>query len=567
MLDRLLGLETEYAIRWSAHDPSAERPSNRLIFDAIVEALGQRLATSSGARKLSRRQRFIQNGGSVCYEYLPKAADGGLVEAGTPECRGPSQALLYQRAQDRMLYEALEAAEAILSREGHFGSLGLLKNCRDVEGNVYGAQENYEVELARGAGLWLYRFGLALVVPLAVVPALVYLAAIALVLVVFIAVLLVVFLVLVIVHLVGLVFRADGLDPDFPELDPVVHGIERVFEVLIKALTLPAAAAYSGLIRAFGFRRIRKHAMAFLISRPVLTGTGTLDPNSGAFGLSEKGPAIRARVRTSIAPSDRAIFDIGNLHKPLFCLMELRVRPLASLFRRRQRLQLGLSDSNCAQQAEYLKLATTSLVLDMAEAGALDELPRVQRPIDALHCLIGDPELEAKVACSDGVERSAVELQRLYLDAARAFVGQSAAPSLEAREIVKIWAETLDILETEPARAFGRLDWVTKRGLLASAGAELELDARKKIDLKYAEIGVGYFARLEADGLAPMLVSADEIEAAILDPPSDTPARRRSQLIREFASEGTAATVDWDRIEIKRGFLRREVIYLDDFRR
>lgn len=569
MLDRLLGLETEYAIRWSGDDPDAPRPSNRLIYDAIVAALERSVAVREGVRKLSRRQRFLENGGSLCYEFLPEAADGGLVEAGTPECRGPSQLLLYQRAQDRLLLEALPEAENILRAAGQRGCLGLLKNCRDVEGNVYGAQENYEAELARGAWLWVYRVGLVVVVPVVLVPALAYLLVVAALFTVLLVALLAALIVLLVVRLVAaLVRRADSPDWDpFPDdIEAVFRPLERGLVVLALVITMPGAALYSGLVRGCGFRAIRRHALGFLISRPVLTGTGTLDPVSGAFGLSEKGPSICARVRTTIAPADRAIFDIGNLHKSLFCLMELRLRPLAGLFRARQRLQLGLSDSNCAQQAEYLKLATTSLVLDMAEAGALAELPRVRRPIAALHTLAADASLAATVACTDGVERSAIELQRLYLDAAREFVAAAPAASLEAREIVAAWAETLDILADEPARAFGQLDWVSKRGLLASAGAELELDARKKIDLKYHELGVGYFAQLEAEGLAPTLVSDEEIEAAMRTAPSDTPARRRSQLIRRFVAEDIAAVVDWDRVEIKRGLFRRDVIRLDDYR-
>ncbi|MCA9697736.1 MAG: proteasome accessory factor PafA2 family protein, partial [Myxococcales bacterium] len=283
--------------------------------------------------------------------------------------------------------------------------------------------------------------------------------------------------------------------------------------------------------------------------------------------LSEKGPAIRRLVRSTSLPADRSLFDIGHLVKALFCLANLEIRPLGALFHRRQRLQLGLSDSNLAQTAEYLKVATTTLVFDLAEAGVLARLPRPRRPLSALRRLIGDPELRSKVPCSDGVARSAIELQRLYLEAAREHVAGAAAASLEVHELLRRWDEVLTALESQPALLFGRLDWVSKRALLEQAGAGLEFAARKKIDLKYHELGSGYFARLEDEGLAPRLVGDDEIERALLEAPERSPARRRSQLLRSLAASGIAARIGWDRIEIPKGGLRKQVIRLDDYRR
>jgi Pup amidohydrolase len=48
--------------------------------------------------------------------------------------------------------------------------------------------------------------------------------------------------------------------------------------------------------------------------------------------------------------------------------------------------------------------------------------------------------------------------------------------------------------------------------------------ARKKIDIKYHELGSGYFAMLERRGLAPRWLLEDDIRAAMRQPPRDTPA-------------------------------------------
>ncbi len=572
MLDRLLGLETEYAIRWSPSEAAASsfgssaRPDHDLVHKALTGAITGRVATRSGARETLHMQLFLENGGAIYYEFLPHAPSAGLIEASTPECRGPSELLLYQKAQERLLIDALPEAAASLRAQGYVGELGLVKNCRDALGNVYGAQENYEVELARGPLLWVYRIGLGLLLPLILGSGVVVLAVSFL----WIAALLVSFVVAVAgLFVFGLlaprrIERLDELLAD--KADRVMPALMRSFAAIGAVGTAPGVLGYALLYRLCCCRRVRRDALGFLLSRPLLSGAGSLDPQTGEFGLSEKGPVMRRLVRMTSMPVERAIFDIGHLVKPLFSITNFELRPLAKLFRRRQRLQLGLADANVAQTAEYLKLATTSLVIDMAEAGALRGLPRVRRPIAALHRLIADPSLTAKVRCSDGVERSGLELQRLYLERARAFVEGADAVSLEARELVRLWAEILDALERDPAELFGRLDWVTKRGLLLELDDPTQRDANKKIDLKYHELGVGYLAQLEQQGLAPTLVAADEVARAITSAPEHTPARRRSQLVRALAAEGVRAQIGWDRVEIRKHGERRRVIRLDDYR-
>lgn len=570
MLDRLLGLETEYAIRWTpdvAGDASGARPDHDLVHVAIATTLAKRQAARSGARETLHRQLFLQNGGAIYYEFLPHAPSDGLIEASTPECRGPSELLLYQKAQERLLIEVLPEANAWLRAQGHAGELGLLKNCRDAEGHVYGAQENYEVELARGVSLWCYRIGLALLLPAIA-------ASSVLVLVVSFAwmiVLVVAFLVaLPGLYVLSLVRpqRMAALDEWLAERGRFLRPVMRTLNAIGAIGTAPGVLAYALLYRSFCCRRIRRDALGFLLSRPILSGAGCLGSDTAEFGLSQKGPVMRRLVRMTSMPVDRSVFDIGHLVKPLFSITNFELRPLARLFRRRQRLQLGLSDSNLAQTAEYLKIATTNLVFDMAEDGALRGLPRVRRPIASLRRLIADPDLRARVRCSDGLERSAIELQRLYLERAQAYVASSPAISLEARQIVRLWEEILDALERDPASLFGRLDWVTKRSLLANLLSEEgdDRDALAKIDLKYHELGVGYFAQLERDGLAPALVEPEEVQRALTTPPQDSPARRRSQLVSALAAEGVRALVSWDRVEIRKAGEPRQVIRLDDYR-
>jgi proteasome accessory factor A len=339
----------------------------------------------------------------------------------------------------------------------------------------------------------------------------------------------------------------------------VVRFLRRVLQPLEVVIFRPLATLALQPFR-LAFRRQRRTMVAFLVSRPVLSGAGTLGED-GSFGLSEKGPSIERVVRTSDRAHQRPLFETGNLNKDLHAPMRLRIRPLLGLFRARQRMQLGLSDSNVAQVAEYLKIGTTALVLDMAEAGAIDDAPRLADPLGALRAIAADPTLRARVPLASGAPMTALELSRWYLDRAKRFVRDAPVVSMEARAVVRSWEEALDALEADPGRLVGELDWVTKRWLIEACGADEPYAAKKKIDLRYHELGQGYLARLERGGIARTLVSEEEIEAATTTAPQATPARLRGQLIRDLGHSSVPVCVSWDSVRIG-GRLRGKVIRL-----
>jgi proteasome accessory factor A len=550
MLDRLLGLETEYAIRFTpAAHYEGEPPSRAFLYRALIAAV-RRLVTASPGRVL-RDEIFTQNGGGFRYEYGP--AGSGLIEGGTPECRGPSAALLYQRAQDDLLAEATRDAEAILASLGYPGSLGLLKNCRDAAGNVYGAQENYDAVFADGWRLQLWRIGVALLTG----PALIAGAAMWLMFAVFTLGLL--------VSSAGFVVAASVIRPlrrtrtyERLQSDDIRVPLERVFERALNAISIaimsPFAVAMRAMVGGLGFRRARRWLEPLLISRPIISGAGSLDAD-GSFLLSEKATAIHRRIGATTTGRDRGIVDVGNLIKRLVALPLGDWRSYAGLYRSRQRLQLGLSDSNMAEVAEYLRIATTTLVIDMAESEVMAnvEPPQLRRPLATLAAINGDLSLAEALA-----------IQRRYVELAAELVAGSDTPSMEAAELVRCWREVLDDLESNRDALFGQLDWVTKKSLVDRAAADGPA-AQKKIDLKYHELGSGYFAELDRRELMARLVSAEDIRAARLDPPDQSPAAQRSYLMR-LHPEGR---VSWDKVRV-RGWLNNtvggQVIEIDRYR-
>lgn len=458
---------------------------------------------------------------------------------------------------------ALPRAQELLARSGHPGELGLLKNCRDAEGHIYGAQESLEADMASGAALWALRLSmLVLIVPLVPLMAVYWLVMLPLLLI---------GLPLAIAYALIAVFRASVSDEDEAAADAA--GEEAMGRALRRwgrtamgleiALILPIAMPWLFALRLFAFRRIRRGITTFLLTRPILTGTGTLDGEH--FGLSEKGPAIRRLCRITGLPSDRSVFDFGNLIKPLLGLLTLRWRGPKSLWTGRQRLQLGLSSSNRADPAELIKVGVTALLVDAAEGGALDDAPQLVDPVGALHAIVADPTLQVRVALRDGRELSALELQRWYLDRATTWHREHRTPAVDALSILELWRDALDTLERDPAALSGRLDWVTKRQLLDASEDRVSAAARKKIDLRYHELGpAGYFSQLRDSGLTVQLITPESIERAVVTPPAGSPAVQRARLLRELR-DTDRVRVAWDRVRIGRG-LRAQVIPLDRFR-
>lgn len=550
LFGRLMGQETEYAIRFS---PERSHPGNDRIYGFLAQAIGREVRTEPGLYP-GRPQIFLQNGGDFHYEYRPHRAADGLIEGATPECRGPGQLLLYQKAQEALLMKVIPAAETSLSEQGFPGKLGLLKNCRDARGNVYGAQESFQVSVASGLSLVAYRLGLAALMPLLALT------------VVFGWVVMLVALVALAVAVAGGVvvalppFRRRRLLERLMEFEEntVKRGLGRMREVT----TWPFFAGLWLVVRCCAFRNIRRSAMAFFVSRALFSGAGSVEED-GRFALSEKGGAINTILRLSMSPSERPIFDTGNLMRAAFAAAHLHFDPVVSLFARKQRLQLGLADSSMLEEAEFLKMGTTALVIDMAEAGFLSEAPRPLDPVAAVHTLVSDPALEAVIKTDQG-ELTALTLQRFYLDKAKAFVKESKATSLEASEVIKLWDEVLTALEERKMdKLVGRIDWVTKRYLLEACGDEGDAAMLKTIDLRYHELGEGYAEEFAKTGNVHRLLAPAEVARAIEEPPEGTPAYTRGRFIRERAPNLTPVRISWDSALIG-GRIKGKVIRFPD---
>lgn len=240
------------------------------------------------------------------------------------------------------------------------------------------------------------------------------------------------------------------------------------------------------------------------------------------------------------------------------------------------RLHVIFFDNTLAYGASLLKVGVMQIVLAMIEAGAVDLRPLLDDPLAALRQWSRDPELGATARLASGSLVSAIEHQRLYLDAAHTFAGTSGFATVpRADEILALWEDTLRKLEARDFAALAaRLDWVLKREVLQRALSQ-RLDLHwgsteiKYLDHLYSSLdeAEGLFWSYDAAGLVERHVTDAEIRRFVDEPPKDTRAWMRAMLLRVCEPEDVLA-VDWDRVRIRvrdeAGTARCVDIRLDD---
>lgn len=542
LVSRLIGMETEYATLIVSHPElaSADLPASSKVYASICAAIRRDQPTVAGV--FDQDQMFLASGGAVTFESHPSlhSLPGGLVEIATPEVTSPDELLACQRSIDELVATAADEATVGLD-------LRVLKNSSDALGHVYGCQENYEAIVAKGVWLCIYRlciamlcviqfFSFALTLPVLGIT----IAAIR-----------------VIAWRNGRVV-SSGSEPNggreltaSEQFETLPGWLKWSSMKSLRLIHLPSVLILKFVGRHVAFRPQRKHLTALLASRVAICGAGDLD-HDGCYRLSPKAMAIDTLADLGSYSGERPVYVYGHWLGQFCTKSFLSLSSARGMFRRRQRLQIGLSDSNLSELAEYVKLASVSLVLDMIETGATKDFLTLKRPIKAIHHLTQDWNLVRRVQTSRG-KLSALEIQRRYLKSAKAFVSSIPLDQQgESRLVVRRWQELLDVVSgfRRDARnvtpALGRVDWLSKRWMMDQLGENAEWVSRKKTDLRYHELsGEGYYRKLAATNPSLALISPDRIARRRRNPPTGSPATKRGWLIREFGDSDESVTAEW----------------------
>ncbi len=537
VLDRLIGLETEYGLQRG--DLESESNAGQL-FESIREWFASRTPIASAI--MDEHRFFVANGGCVGIEPSPSGDMGtGILEGATPECRSPIQLVTYQSVQDRLLAECLFDLDARKS-------MTWIKNSGDAFGNVYGQHENYELEIARGWRLLAWRIGLVLLLPLLILyrfAAWIWLSTVTM-------------------FDRLLVWCAPRTESNAsttrsasikgrpsPILEP---RMVRVAAGGLRYLHWPIAIVLHGLVSAFVLVPHRRFLAGFFASRAVMDGSGHLD-RRGRFWLSARAASTTAVIGLGRYWNERPVFGVGHWLQAILVCQSPTLEAWRNLFTPRQRVQVAVGDSTPNPRSQFLRIGATCLVFDLVESRYIDNIPRFKGFISEMHALTTDRSMMRTVSDRQGKNWNAIELQRQYASIARHFLTLSPYSSSEALAIIDQWQATLDNLQESEHDVdcqrwlLGRVDWVSKRWLMDQTGSRDNWAAQKKIDIKYHELShQGYYhMMIQSLDLSPF-ISLDELKRAMRLPPLDTPATQRSYWIREFACEHTKLEVDWQSI-------------------
>ncbi len=176
------------------------------------------------------------------------------------------------------------------------------------------------------------------------------------------------------------------------------------------------------------------------------------------------------------------------------------------------------------------------------------------QPIDATKSISRDQTYDWIIELTDGRKISAIEVQRLYLAAAR----KSAEPgNAEMGWLLQEWEDVLNDLERDVLLCRDRVDWVAKRELLEALRQEEELSWSdpwlQSIDLEYHNIvpDNGLYYELVRQGAMRRVVTDADIKRAIFAPPEDTRAYFRGRTVARFNSQ--IKSIQWDEIVFSEG--------------
>ncbi len=239
----------------------------------------------------------------------------------------------------------------------------------------------------------------------------------------------------------------------------------------------------------------------FLISRAVITGSGRLE--SQGYGLSQK-------------------------NKGVFYAMK------------DDRLHVSEEDANVSEISTFLKAGTTGLVLRLIKDGFVYPGEGLALPGLFLH--------REELKYPDGFRERIgiyVTAQRRFLEAAKQYRGQDPITD----KVLVLWEYVLDRLQENFMDLSRDLDWVIKLKLLLDSSEDFGWDwndsRMKDLDIEYHDIDRehGLFYRLQSAGEINRLVTDEQIEAAVENPPEDTRAWLRGQFVRNVGD-----VYEWDQI-------------------
>ncbi|MDP7448797.1 MAG: proteasome accessory factor PafA2 family protein [Candidatus Latescibacteria bacterium] len=290
--------------------------------------------------------------------------------------------------------------------------------------------------------------------------------------------------------------------------------------------------------------------LPFFVSRQIYAGAGRVGCHTDIF---EYGGVEEGEVTYQISQrADHIVTEIYQWIQFSRAIINTRDEPLADwgLYRR---LHLLVGDSNMSEYATALKVGTTALMLELLEERIIPEV-KLLDPVQAIRDISRDLDYKWVVQLEDGSFTTALEIQRQYLQLAEQYLR---GKDEEGDWVLDEWRFVLDGLTHDPMSLMDRLDWVTKKWLLeafiADEGLEWNDPWLQSLDLEYHNMNPekGLYFDLRDRGLLRRLVDDEQVNSAIVNPPQDTRAKARSEVMRSLTEQKVRYVIDWDSIYVE----------------
>jgi proteasome accessory factor A len=292
--------------------------------------------------------------------------------------------------------------------------------------------------------------------------------------------------------------------------------------------------------RRTSFKQIVEHLLPFFASRQVYAGAGKVGSENRAhpcdYQLSQRADFFETEVALDTM-----------VKRPI---VNTRDEPHADREKYR-RLHVIVGDSNMSEYTIWLRQGVTAVVLAMIEDGAIDRDLALRDPVRAIKEISHDRTLRREVELQSGRRLTAVQIQREFHELAARYTEKRPLADW-APEIVHEWGCVLDALERDPYELADRIDWVIKLALIERfmqrKGLDWSSPQVQMMDLQYHDLRLekGLYYVLERQGQVRRVVTDDEIQRAITEPPEDTRAYFRGQCLKRYGNE--VFGVNWDSI-------------------
>lgn len=292
--------------------------------------------------------------------------------------------------------------------------------------------------------------------------------------------------------------------------------------------------------RSVPFGRIAAALIPFFVTRQVICGAGRV-----GIGAVTQQPGYQLSQRADFFENEVGLET--TVRRPI---INTRDEPHA-VAEKYRRLHVIIGDANLSEVSNYLKLGTTSLILALIEQ-ELVPVPEIADPVRELQAVSHDPSLRHLLTLADGRRVTALDIQEMYLEAARSAVHAQGGGDAQTEDVLDRWEFLLTTLRTDPMGAARQVDWVAKLKVLQAYRDRDALEWNDPrlalIDLQYADLrpDKGIYYRLAGRGAMERLVTDDDVVAAVANPPRDTRAYFRGRCISSFPKEVVGAS--WDSI-------------------